>query len=105
MHKIVNNQTNNDTWAVRKTEENRLLVAEMRMLRWIRFETRAQDYKGKHTLDSKLISDSVFGAHLSFCQKQGTIMLFKIKLKTHTSNSGSWRCCAGGGNVTKIGAQ
>ena len=29
----------------------------------------AQDYKEKHKLDSKQISDSPFGAHLSFCQK------------------------------------
>ena len=29
----------------------------------------AQDYKEKHKLDSKQISDSAFGAHLSFCQK------------------------------------
>ena len=28
-----------------------------------------QDYKEKHKLDSKQISDSAFGAHLSFCQK------------------------------------
>ena len=33
------------------------------------WETRAQDYKEKHKLDSKQISDSAFGAHLSFCQK------------------------------------
>ena len=33
------------------------------------FEPRARDYKEKHKLDSKLISDSAFGAHLSFCQK------------------------------------
>ena len=31
--------------------------------------TRAQDYKEKHKLDSKPISDSAFGAHLSFCQR------------------------------------
>ena len=30
---------------------------------------RAQDYKEKHKLDSKQISDSAFGAHLSFCEK------------------------------------
>ena len=29
----------------------------------------AQDYKEKHKLDSKQISDSAFGAHLRFCQK------------------------------------
>ena len=34
-----------------------------------KFKTRAQDYKEKHKLDSKQISDSAFGAHLSFCQK------------------------------------
>ena len=32
-------------------------------------QTRAQDYKEKHKLDSKQIWDSAFGAHLSFCQK------------------------------------
>ena len=32
-------------------------------------DTRAQDYKEKHKLDSNQISDSAFGAHLSFCQK------------------------------------
>ena len=31
--------------------------------------SRAQDYKEKHKLDSKQISDSAFGAHLSFCHK------------------------------------
>ena len=51
-------------------------------------KSRAQDYKEKAKLDSKQISDSAFGAHLSFCQKQETIKLFKIKLKTHSSNSG-----------------
>ena len=29
----------------------------------------SQDYKEKHKLDSKQISDSAFGAHLRFCQK------------------------------------
>ena len=32
-------------------------------------EPRAQDYKENHKLDSNQISDSAFGAHLSFCQK------------------------------------
>ena len=31
--------------------------------------TKARDYKDKHKLDSKLISDSAFGAHLSFSPK------------------------------------
>ena len=56
--------------------------------------TWAQYYKEKGKVDSKQISDSAFGVHLSFCQKQETIKLFKIKLKTHSSNSGltgSWR--------------
>ena len=32
-------------------------------------KTKAQDYKEKDKVDSKQISDSAFGAHLSFCQK------------------------------------
>ena len=31
-------------------------------------ETQTRDYKEKHKLDSKLISDSACGAHLSFSQ-------------------------------------
>ena len=31
--------------------------------------TRAQDYKENHKLDSNQISDSAFGAQWSFCQK------------------------------------
>ena len=69
----------------------------------------AQDYKEKDKLDSKQISDSAFGAHLSLCPKWETIKLFKIKLKTHSSNSGltgSWRILyPAGKNVTKIGTQ
>ena len=44
----------------------------------------------------KLISDSAFRAHLSLCKNWETINLSDLKLKTHTSNSGSWRCYAGG---------
>ena len=77
---------------------------------WLRaWDTWAQDYKEKDKLDSKQISDSAFGTHLSFCQKQETIKLFKIKLKTHSSNSGltgSWRVLyPAGKNVSKIGTQ
>ena len=39
--------------------------------------TRAQDYKEKHKLDSKQISDSVFGTHLSFCKKIGDYKAFQ----------------------------
>ena len=56
----------------------------------------AQDYKEKHKLDSKLISDSTFDAHLSFCKNRETINLFSLKLKTHTPNSGDWSSYAGG---------
>ena len=76
---------------------------------YLPFTTRAKDYKEKDKLDSKQISDSAFGGHLSFCQKQETIQLFKIKLKTHSSNSGltgSWRTLyPAGENVNKIGTQ
>ena len=54
-------------------------------------------YKEKHKLDSKLISDSAFRTHLSFCKNREIIILSDLKLKTQTSNSGSWRCYAGGG--------
>ena len=59
--------------------------------------SRAHDYKEKHKLDSKLISDSAFRTHLSFCKNRETINLSDLKLKTHRSNSGSWRCYPGGG--------
>ena len=55
----------------------------------------ARGYKEKHKLDSKLISDSAFRTHLSFCKNREIINLSNLKLKT--SNSGSWRCYAGGG--------
>ena len=75
--------------------------------RRIILESRAQDYKEKHKLDSKQISDSAFGAHLSFCQKYETIKLFRIKLKTHSSKLRIDRKLArfipAGENVTKIG--
>ena len=58
---------------------------------------RARGYKEKHKLDSKLISDSAFRTHLSFCKNREIINLSDLKLKTQTSNSGSWRCYAGGG--------
>ena len=45
----------------------------------------------------KLISDSAFRIHLSFYKHREIINLSDLKLKTHTSNSGSWRCYAGGG--------
>ena len=48
-----------------------------------------QECKENHKLNSKQISKSAFDAHLSFCQKQETIKRLKIKLKTHSSNSGS----------------
>ena len=60
-------------------------------------ETWARGYKEKHKLDSKLISDSAFHTHLSFCKNREIINLSDLKLKTQTSNSGSWRCYAGGG--------
>ena len=59
--------------------------------------TRARGYKEKHKLDSKLISDSAFRTHLSFCKNREIINLSDLKLKTQTSNSGSWRCYVGGG--------
>ena len=37
---------------------------------------RAQDYKEKDKFDSKQISDSAFGAHLSFCQNIGDYKAF-----------------------------
>ena len=60
-------------------------------------QTMAHDYKEKHKLDSKLISDSAFRTHLNFCKNRETINLSDLKLKTHTSNTGSWRCYVGGG--------
>ena len=36
-----------ECWAVRKKEENRLHVAEMRMLRWIRGKTRKDHVRNK----------------------------------------------------------
>ena len=60
-------------------------------------ESWARGYKEKHKLDSKLISDSAFRTHLSFCKNREIINLSDLKLKTQTSNSGSWRCYAGGG--------
>ena len=66
--------------------------------------TWTHDYKEKHKLDSKQISDSAFGARLNFGKTRETIKLFDIKLKTHSSNSGGWRfLCAAGKNVTEIG--
>ena len=64
---------------------------------WVRFNPWGQGYKEKHKLDSKLISDSAFRTHLSFCKNREIINLSDLKLKTQTSNSGSWRCYAGGG--------
>ena len=48
-------------WAVRKKDDNRLHVAEMRMLRWIRGKTR-KDHVGNQSIqeDVKLCQISTF---------------------------------------------
>ena len=74
-----------------------LLVGSVLRISRSMLELRGQGYKEKHKLDSKLISDSAFRTHLSFCKNREIINLSDLKLKTQTSNSGSWRCYAGGG--------
>ena len=59
-------QANNDIWsteclAVRKKDENRLHVAEMRMLRWIRGKTRKDHVRNQIIQeDAKLCQMSTF---------------------------------------------
>ena len=50
-----------ECWAIRKKYENRLLVAEMRMLRWIRGKTR-KDHVRNQTIqeDAKVCQMSTF---------------------------------------------
>ena len=71
-------------------EETLRQVAEAAREYGVSVESWARDYKEKHKLDSKLISDSAFRTHLSFCKKQEIIKLFHLELRTRISYSGNW---------------
>ena len=69
----VTNKTNHNDYlktkidtAFQQVDENHLL----NIINNLTPKTRAQDYKEKHKLDSKQISDSAFGAHLSFSKNR-----------------------------------
>ena len=50
-----------ECWAVRKKDENRLNVAEMRMLRWIRGKTRKAHVRNQILLeDAKVVYVKVY---------------------------------------------
>ena len=62
---------------------------------------RARGYKEKHKLDSKLISDSAFRTHLSFCKNREIINLSDLTLKTQEVGA----VMQAVENVPKIGTQ
>ena len=58
------------TRADRQTDPNTLPSKSIKYDVWGNNTIWAQDYREKHKLGSKQISDSAFGALLSFCKNQ-----------------------------------